>query len=325
MSTTPITWNFTEVPSAAAFGPQANNTQLDIGLNTTEAAQLYGGLSASIPISMSVKVWKPSDLFTPILWLDAADFGTFSFSSGTNINTWANKGSSLTTNATAGTVKPVYNATGFNNLPTVQFTCVSSATDSSWFQGTMSGAAINTGPYVHAFIVCSVTNQVAAGNPSQYSRMLSLSRNGVSDVVVTTTTMAFGRNQSTNPIYVNRNTADVLLSSSFGTPLLAESYSEPNTTYMAVNGSPIPPSSAASGTAANFNIDKYGIGITAAYPGATETFTLFTGSISEVIYYKDQLSLSQICTMEGYLAWKWGLQANLPNIHPFKNFPPPPS
>jgi hypothetical protein len=322
MSTTPITWKFTEVPSAAAFGPQANNTQLDIGLNTA-TAQLYGGLSASIPISMSVKTWSPRDIATPILWLDAADFGTFSFSSGTNINTWANKGSTSTTNATAGTVKPVYNATGFNNLPTVQFTGATAATDSSWFQGTMSGAAINTGSFVHAFIVCSITNQ--AGNPTQYARLLSLARNGISDVARTDTTLAFGRNLSLNPIYVNRNTADVLLSSSFGTPLLAESYSEPNTTYMAINGSPIPPSSAASGTALAFNIDRYGIGIAAGYPLTVETFTLFTGSISEVIYYKDQLSLSQICTMEGYLAWKWGLQANLPNIHPFKNFPPPPS
>lgn len=324
MSSTPITWKFTEDTTARVYGSQPDNTQVDIGLNTTEPAQLYGGLSASIPISISVKTWKPNDLFTPILWLDAADYNTFTFSSGTNISVWKNKGSSLTTDASGGSVKPVYNATGLNNLPTVQFTCVSSPTDSSWIQGTMSGAAINTGSYVHTFIVCSVTNQVAAGNPSQYSRILSLARNGVSDVVEPTTTLAFGRNQSTNPIYVNRNTADVLPTASFGTPLIAESYSEPNRTYMAINGSPIPPASSASGTAATFNINKYSIGIAAAYPGGTATFTLFTGSISEILYYKDQLSLAQICTVEGYLAWKWGLQANLPNIHPFKNFPPPP-
>lgn len=321
MSTTPITWKFTE--SATGIGPQTNNTQLDIGLNTITPVGLYGGLSSSIPLSLTTKAWTPTDLYSPILWLDAADYGTFTFSAGTSISTWGNKGSSLTTNATAGTVKPVYNATGLNNLPTVQFTGSTVATNSSWFQGTMTGAAINTGSYVHAFIVCSITNQL--GTPTQYARILSLARNGISDVATTDTTLAFGRNQSTNPIYVSRNISDVLLSASFGTPLIAESYSEPNTSYMAINGSPIPPSSDPSGTAAAFNIDKYGIGIAAAYPGGVETFTLFTGSISEVLYYKDQLSLLQICTMEGYLAWKWGLQANLPNIHPFKNFPPPPS
>jgi len=26
--------------------------------------------------------------------------------------------------------------------------------------------------------------------------------------------------------------------------------------------------------------------------------------------------------IEGYLAWKWGLQRSLPSSHPFFNFPP---
>jgi len=26
--------------------------------------------------------------------------------------------------------------------------------------------------------------------------------------------------------------------------------------------------------------------------------------------------------VEGYLAWKWGLVANLPSGHPYKNLPP---
>jgi hypothetical protein len=28
--------------------------------------------------------------------------------------------------------------------------------------------------------------------------------------------------------------------------------------------------------------------------------------------------------VEGYLAWKWGLQGNLPPNHPYKLFPPSP-
>lgn len=320
MSTTPITWKFTE--SATGIGPQTNNTRLDIGLNTITPVGLYGGLPSSIPPSLTTKAWTPTSLYSPIVWLDAADYGTFTFSSGTSISTWGNKGSASI--ATAGTTKPVYNATGLNNLPSVQFTGNTGVSDSSYFQGSMTGGAINTGAYVHAFTVCIVTNK--AGLPTQYARILSLGRNGIGDVATTTTTLAFGRNQSTNPIYVSRNSADVLLSSSFGTPLIAESYSEPNRTYMAINGSPIPPSSASSSTVANFNIDKYSIGLDVAYPGAgSGTFTFFEGFVSEMLYYKDQMTLAQICTVEGYLAWKWGLQANLPNVHPFKNFPPSPS
>jgi hypothetical protein len=34
------------------------------------------------------------------------------------------------------------------------------------------------------------------------------------------------------------------------------------------------------------------------------------------------LSFPQVRAVEGYLAWKWGLTANLPAAHPFKNRPP---
>ena len=323
MSQTPITWNFTANPSAFGFGPQTNSTQVDIGLDATTPVGLYGNLPSSIPPSLSAKAWTPTSLYSPIVWLDAADYGTFQFTSGTSIGTWRNKGSA--TDATAGATKPVYNATGLNNLPSVQFTGNTGVSDSSYIQGTMSGAAINTGAYLHAFIVCSVTNK--AGTPTQYSRILSLARNGVSDVVEPTTCLAFGRNQSSQAIYTNRNTGDNFPNPSpFGTPLIAEVYNEPSNCYIALNGSPIPPPRVATGTTANFNIDKYSIGIEASYPGAgSGTFTFFEGFVSEVLYYKDQMSLAQICTVEGYLAWKWGLQANLPNVHPFKNFPPSPS
>jgi len=48
----------------------------------------------------------------------------------------------------------------------------------------------------------------------------------------------------------------------------------------------------------------------------------WSGAIGEII------ALSSIATdnirqrLEGYLAWKWGLAANLPDTHPFKTFPP---
>jgi hypothetical protein len=43
-----------------------------------------------------------------------------------------------------------------------------------------------------------------------------------------------------------------------------------------------------------------------------------------MIIYNRTLTTSERQTVEGYLAWKWGIQANLPATHPFKNFPPPP-
>ena len=50
-----------------------------------------------------------------------------------------------------------------------------------------------------------------------------------------------------------------------------------------------------------------------------------TSRIAEILHYNRELSSAQRQQVEGYLAWKWGLQGTLPAKHPFKLFPPPPS
>jgi len=46
------------------------------------------------------------------------------------------------------------------------------------------------------------------------------------------------------------------------------------------------------------------------------------GKIAEVVITLFQPTLRERRTIEGYLAWKWGLDANLPANHPFRNRPP---
>ena len=61
------------------------------------------------------------------------------------------------------------------------------------------------------------------------------------------------------------------------------------------------------------------------YAGATElevggvSTVYFTGYIMEVIMYDAYFTPTQRQQVEGYLAWKWGLNANLPPTHPYKN------
>ena len=50
----------------------------------------------------------------------------------------------------------------------------------------------------------------------------------------------------------------------------------------------------------------------------------YFGEIYEILFYNSFLNETQRITIEGYLAWNWGLQGNLPNGHPFKTYPPPP-
>lgn len=54
----------------------------------------------------------------------------------------------------------------------------------------------------------------------------------------------------------------------------------------------------------------------------TQNQETFQGHIAEVIYYNRRLSQSERQTVEGYLAWKWGLRNNLPTNHPYYRFRP---
>jgi hypothetical protein len=47
-----------------------------------------------------------------------------------------------------------------------------------------------------------------------------------------------------------------------------------------------------------------------------------TGDIAEILVGGATLTSSDREKLEGYLAWKWGLQDNLPSAHPYKIFPP---
>lgn len=54
----------------------------------------------------------------------------------------------------------------------------------------------------------------------------------------------------------------------------------------------------------------------------TPGFLPLTGYISEIVSTETILSTENRQKLEGYLAWKWGLEANLPIDHPYKNTPP---
>jgi hypothetical protein len=56
---------------------------------------------------------------------------------------------------------------------------------------------------------------------------------------------------------------------------------------------------------------------------STSAVTLdLNADVHEVLLYNGILSLSDYEIVEGYLAWKWGLQADLPSSHPYYGAPP---
>lgn len=80
------------------------------------------------------------------------------------------------------------------------------------------------------------------------------------------------------------------------------------------------------GTNTNSNVSRGGLGLTSALDWYLSGGA-FLGNIGEIITYSTNLNTTQRQQVEGYLAWKWGIQGNLPVDHPYYNSPPtsPPS
>jgi hypothetical protein len=54
-------------------------------------------------------------------------------------------------------------------------------------------------------------------------------------------------------------------------------------------------------------------------PGDASQF--FNGGMAECLVFNSEIPTSQRQQVEGYLAWKWGLQTSLPSNHPFRYIP----
>ena len=48
----------------------------------------------------------------------------------------------------------------------------------------------------------------------------------------------------------------------------------------------------------------------------------FSGEIAEVLVFDQQVNSVNRLKIEGYLAHKWGLKSNLPDLHPYSDEPP---
>ena len=104
-----------------------------------------------------------------------------------------------------------------------------------------------------------------------------------------------------------------------GTTYLGEGFFSGTSTYISVNGNltitgPSTVTAFTSGT-----LTQLGFQNTTASPNGQ-----FFGNIMEILIYNSnmQASATNRQTIEGYLAWKWGIQASLPVAHPYYSYAP---
>ena len=239
------------------------------------------------------------------LWMDASDSSSASMTlSGSTVTVWKDK-SGCGNNTTAYSSTPTLTSSAINGKSAISM-------GGGYFTGPFATA--NTGSQIHAFAVLTINSS----GTGLWPRPLSLGRPGANDYSDSTTTFAIIRYSGTQAVGIGRNGQYLSASfPSYSSPFLVQSSHNGSTEYMSVNGN-LTVSSAATGQSGNFNITSYGLGVN------TNTGDYFTwsGYYGEVIYYNTQLSDTDRQKVEGYLAWKWGIQATLPGGHPYASAAP---
>ena len=245
--------------------------------------------------------WTPSQI-TTALWLDAAEAGTITLN-GSTVSQWNDKsGNGRNVSQATASAQPTYNATGLNGKPSLSF------------DGTSD-------------FMLGVSNIGLSGNP-----LFSVAGVFVTQLPSDDVFLSFGSTAAASSYhFMGANSGNNVWTgfanaSQLGTATL----SSPSSAYVftavrnAVN-------------TANWTVTQNGNVLTVTQ-GDSTAITLVDGPINiarfvnggniasmtaaEIVLVPTTLSTDNRQKLEGYLAWKWGLQANLPAGHPYKDAPP---
>lgn len=243
--------------------------------------------------------WAPNNSATALqLWLraDAATFtdagGATPATNGQGIQRW-NDQSGGGRNASQATVgdRPVLLTGALNGLPVVDFA------SADFIGGTFGNPGSVTVFTVAKSDVNPQTGTLFDVTTNKYTQLLEAGnfRSRVTNTTPTTftTSRSFTDVANYHIFYGDHSTNTNVKGSIDGVPL----------TVSAVSG--------VLGNAASYRL---GSRITGG--------NSFDGKIAEVIVYNGVISLADRQRVEGYLAHKWGLTANLPADHPYKNIAP---
>jgi len=240
----------------------------------------------------TARLFQPTSIPACVIWLDASDpYATSKApSKGTTVSTLKNKGTLQDLQAQSGSaVAPTLSTigtgfttlafNGFQALSTTAFT-LSNTQGTTWFAAYATQANLATATTAAVFGTIGFPERaIRQSNTSQFV--------GHSIHTGTTRTAVDAGALNQLSFYTILDTPTVFTAFKNGAVLTSTTTT---VTYM-------------SGTSQNARIGIWD--------------TLFAGSIAEIIAYDAPLTTIQRQQVEGYLAWKWGLQTQLPQTHPF--------
>jgi hypothetical protein len=296
--------------SNASFSGLTSSTSYTIQMI---AKNSYGSATTSITAS-TLSNFNPASIGGMQAWYDANDImgNNTTLANGTAISTWYDK-SGNSRNAINSNGYAIFSLNVSSYLPGLYFTG-SNYYSTSIPLGTFSSNYSYFIVYRNTVSVAgkknTLVNRVISGQ--SYGNPISLMSN---TVYITGSNTVGGAGNSTNTSYNLYNTSLSLLSVH-----LSQTLNPSNIVFSEyTNGSIVP------FTGSLAISSPYGDGGNLFVIGSDGSFgsiSAFNGYIHEVIVYNSQLSGTQRQTIEGYLAWKWGLQSQLPPFHIYSSTSP---
>lgn len=265
-------------------------------------------------------IFDPRQITGLALWLDAADSSTV-ITSGSNVTQWNDKsgnGKNMISNASFQ--RPIYSANSLNGNNSILFfrnasnsfsilenTSFSFVTGSWTYLTVLRRNAANT-TYQRFVSMASVIN--GADNNNSFSVNLN-SYNGNNSFNMERHSASLGQTFNTSNVCLLENIVNGSLTN-------IDTFNA-NTNYLFTNGSLLT-SGAGLSVGATLSIAHIRYGCATFKSGTNDSgVESLQGNIGEVLLFNRTLRRSEIQQVEGYLAWKWGIQRSLPVTHPYYN------
>ena len=281
--------------------------------------------------------WDPS-LISTALWLDAADASTIPESGGA-VSQWNDKSpNSLVFSQSVAASRP---STGINTLGGKNVLTLNAANS----QCLIAGNDLNyvfTGNDWEIFYVCraavidGVSNTLISKNgdstQSENQRQFLLSLRDLGGLETAQLYTSYGLDGASFTLVAASTTVSAntyyIFSTAYNKSAAANGGSA-NTALRVqhvINGAAQSETvTASAGTLGDIQLSSARLSV-GAYVGTTGTTysSSFAGDIAEIVVTPSMLSPTDRQRIEGYLAHKWGLTANLPADHPYKTAVPVP-
>jgi hypothetical protein len=293
-----------------------SSTPSKLYLGATEVTKAY--LGASEVYSSAVAAWTPAALGADLaLWLDADDAGTITLN-GSTVAQWNDKsGNNRHVSQAVATAQPTYLSVGFSGKPSLRTdgtdTLTAGTTSLGRNVGGLTAAIVGMHPVGATFNsnACDIIIYSASVGPTRMYLGPNPSASTSNRYAVAGRRLdgdAFASVSSSTDSLANRGNPWIRIGQRAYTDGVVNHWTNgtQDITSFALQG--------AGNTSDTNSAQAIIFGGVSNAPANTQ--------LSEIVVTHSTMTTDDRQKLEGYLAWKWGLEANLPAGHPYKTTPP---